>query len=343
MKFYANQHFLDFSTKYLSEILVEISTIMKRLAENEAMSEQMMSFEIPEVLTYMLGSSHVIVTRAALEALIALSKKYEVFSEKIRDVLEKTCIIELLLRIISEYDGEFIQLSANLLNILCYKEEMSRQVRNQRGNLILVNQLKKSKELSITLCLSLVILALCMETDNIKEFRTLGLVGLMIKNIESSQNPLEIINSLKILIDMTLDDETSYYIRVHGSFGITSLIFQYHPSQYPEDLADDIKPGLYEVQLNALQCIRFLYSVERNRKYFRKVFPPQIFASFIDIGNYVKGVSNYQSTLKLINSLGQDDVENIKEGLFSLKESPESIHTREIAGYNIGEILVLYN
>ena len=85
--------------------MVEISTIMKRLAENEAMSEQMMSFEIPEVLTYMLGSSHVIVTRAALEALIALSKKYEVFSEKIRDVLEKTCIIELLLRIISEYDG----------------------------------------------------------------------------------------------------------------------------------------------------------------------------------------------------------------------------------------------
>ena len=246
----------------------------------------------------------------------------------------------MLLRIISEYEGEFIQLAANLLNIMCYKEEMSRQVRAQRGNVIMVNQLKKSKDISTTLYLSRVVITLCMETDNIKEFRGLGLVGLMIKCIEQSQDPLEVINSLKILTEMTLDDETSVYIRVHGAYAITSLILQYHPSQYPEDLSEEIKPGLYEIQLNALQCTRFIYSVERNRKYFRKVFPPQIFASFIDIGNYIKEISGYQSALKLINTLGQADVENIKEGLIVLKESTESLPTREIAGYNVGEMLV---
>jgi NIMA (never in mitosis gene a)-related kinase 10 len=255
--------------------------------------------------------------------------------------LEWTTIIEHLLRIVSEYDGEFVQLAANLLNVMCYKEEMSRQVRGQHGNIILINQLKKSKDLSTTLYISRVILTLCMETDNIKEFRGLGLVSLLIKIVESSANPLEVINALKILTDMTLDDETSFHIRVHGSYAITSLIFQYHPSQYPEDLSEEVRPGLYEIQLNALQCVRFMYSVERNRKYFRKVFPPHIFASFIDIGNYIKEISPYQATLKIINSLSQSEVETMKEGLEALKETSETQQTREIAGYTVSEMIVM--
>lgn len=246
----------------------------------------------------------------------------------------------MLLRIISEYEGEFIQLAANILNTLCRNYEMSKQVRLLRGNVILVNQLKKSKDLSTTLYLSRVIMTLCMETENIKELRALGLVGLLIKIIENSQDILEVINALKILIDMTLDDDTSMYIRQHGAFSIISLLVQYHPSQYPEDYTEEIKLGLYEIQLNALQCIRFIYSIERNRKYFRKVFLPHIFASFIDIGNYTKEISAYQATLKLINTLNQSETEALKEGFSVLRESNETQPTREIAGYLVGEVLV---
>jgi NIMA (never in mitosis gene a)-related kinase len=248
-------------------------------------------------------------------------------------------VIELLLTIISEYEGEFIQLAANILNSMCANDEISRAVRSQRGNVILVNQLKKSKDLPTTLYISRLIMTLCMETDNIKEFRALGLVGLLIRVIEKSQDPLEVINALKILIDMTLDDDTSFYIRQHGAFAILSLIVQYHPSQFPEDFSEEIKPGLYEIQLNALQCIRFLYSIERNRKYFRKVFSPQIFASFIDIGNYIKEISAYQPTLKLLNSLSQRETEMLKEGFLLLKDSNENLPTREIAGYSVGSVL----
>ena len=75
LKFYCNQHFQDFSAKYLSEILVEISTILRRLAENEALVAQLAKFEVPEVLGSLLGSSHAIVTRASLEALISMVKE----------------------------------------------------------------------------------------------------------------------------------------------------------------------------------------------------------------------------------------------------------------------------
>ena len=75
LKFYANQHFSDFSAKYLSEILVELSTIIRRISENEPICKEMVKYDIPEVLSYMLGSSHAIVTRGSLEALISLSKE----------------------------------------------------------------------------------------------------------------------------------------------------------------------------------------------------------------------------------------------------------------------------
>jgi hypothetical protein len=75
IKEYSKQHFQDPNAKYLSEILVELATIIRRLSENDAICAQMSSFEIPEVLSYTLGSYHAIVTRASLEALISLSRR----------------------------------------------------------------------------------------------------------------------------------------------------------------------------------------------------------------------------------------------------------------------------
>ncbi|CAG9332843.1 NEK10 [Blepharisma stoltei] len=334
LKNYATQHFSNLHAKHLSEMLVELATIIRRMAENDQLIKQLLKFEIPEVLTLMLGSSHAIVARGTLEALIALSKDQEM-----REVLEKTSIVELLLRIISEYEGEFIQLASNLLNVMCHKEEMSRQVRLQRGNLIMMNAFQKSKDLASKLYLSRVILTLCMDTENVREYKNLGLISLLLKVIGSSEHPLEVINALKLITEMTLDDETAVYIRTQGAHLISYCLIQYHPLNYPEGLSDEIKPGLYEIQLNALQCIRFLYSIERNRKYFRRIFPPHIFASFIDVGNYIKDITAYQGTLKIINSISQSELETIEKGIQEMKETQDPAQGREIGGYVIGELI----
>jgi NIMA (never in mitosis gene a)-related kinase len=44
-----------------------------------------------------------------------------------------------------------------------------------------------------------------------------------------------------------------------------------------------------------------LYSVEKNRKAFKLIFPPEIFGSFIDIGNYNKEFQLYIPLLKKFN------------------------------------------
>ena len=56
---------------------------------------------------------------------------------------------------------------------------------------------------------------------------------------------------------------------------------------YSADQSEDIK-FKHEIQLHSLRTLRFLYSIEKNRKSFKLVFPPEIFGAFIDIGNFNK-------------------------------------------------------
>lgn len=58
---------------------------------------------------------------------------------------------------------------------------------------------------------------------------------------------------------------------------------------------------MHEVQLHALRALRFLYSIEKNRKSFKLIFPPEIFGAFIDIGNFKRNFQEYLPLLKKIN------------------------------------------
>jgi hypothetical protein len=35
-----------------------------------------------------------------------------------------------------------------------------------------------------------------------------------------------------------------------------------------------------------MRALRFVFSVEKNRKVFKRLFPPDLFAMFIDVGQY---------------------------------------------------------
>lgn len=40
------------------------------------------------------------------------------------------------------------------------------------------------------------------------------------------------------------------------------------------------------IAAHAFRTLRFVFSTERNRKLFRRLFPPDLYASFIDVGQY---------------------------------------------------------
>lgn len=58
---------------------------------------------------------------------------------------------------------------------------------------------------------------------------------------------------------------------------------------------------MHELQLHCFRSLRFLYSVEKNRKAFKVVFTPDIYGAFIDVGNYNKDFHAYIPLLKKLN------------------------------------------
>ena len=48
------------------------------------------------------------------------------------------------------------------------------------------------------------------------------------------------------------------------------------------------------MRVRVWRALRYVYSVERNRKVFKRLFPPDLFAAFIDIGHYASDLEHYQ-------------------------------------------------
>ena len=67
-------------------------------------------------------------------------------------------------------------------------------------------------------------------------------------------------------------------------------------------------PGLdnagVAVLLHVLRALRFLFSVERNRKFFRRLFPHQLYGKFVDVGHYEWDLREYSAQLRALLALG---------------------------------------
>ena len=65
---------------------------------------------------------------------------------------------------------------------------------------------------------------------------------------------------------------------------------------------------LGEVQAHAFRAMRFVFSVERNRKVFKRLFPPGLFAAFIDVGHYKQDVGLYRTLAQQWRGLSRESV-----------------------------------
>lgn len=104
-------------------------------------------------------------------------------------------------------------------------------------------------------------------------------------------------------------------IRLHGAHIIGKLLMDNCPLLNKDKDARVYvanNPGenlkvMHELQMHCLRCLRFLYSVEKNRKAFKVIFPPNLFGAFIDVGNYNKDFQAYIPLLKKLNKKTEVD------------------------------------
>ena len=330
---FSKLHFRDFATPHVSEMIVEVASVLRRLALNEALRGELGHYDIPELLSQMLGSSHPIVSRSVLETLHALVR-----SPEILPALARTNAVELLLRIISEYSSEYTLLAAGLLNSLCGTEEVSRRLRLQRGTLILLQQFQTTKDAPNRLALLSIVQTLSLDLVNVSEFRQQGMIPALLPLLKPGEDPLLTIAALQTLTAFAQEDESCIAIRTTGAHIIGRCIARHHPVRLERELSHRQKEAALELQLYALRLVRYMYSLERNRKTFRKLLPHTIFASFIDIGNYKKELGLYSETLALVNGLSETELEQFEKEVEELRDGTHG-GTRGIGGYTVVEMI----
>ena len=115
-----------------------------------------------------------------------------------------------------------------------------------------------------------------------------------------------------LLTQLTLSDISAHtLIQSNGIYIIAMHMMPTSPSHH------------VTLQKHACRALRFLYSMERNRKQFKKywtphgyhdiswshrIFPAKVLETFIDVGHYVKDLSAYSTLVQLINSLSVSGV-----------------------------------
>jgi uncharacterized protein YsxB (DUF464 family) len=72
---------------------------------------------------------------------------------------------------------------------------------------------------------------------------------------------------------------------------------------------------LRAVQLYAIRLLRFLFSLERNRRHFKRMFPPQLFAAFIDVGHYQFDQKKYRPLVEALNSLTDPERRRLRRAI----------------------------
>ena len=97
---------------------------------------------------------------------------------------------------------------------------------------------------------------------------------------------------------------------------------------------------LGEVQAHAFRAMRFVFSVERNRKVFKRLFPPALFAAFIDVGHYKQDVGVYRVLAQQWRGLSREAVKGTAEALEDINQGSGGVkETRVIRDWVVTELL----
>ncbi|CAG9465206.1 unnamed protein product [Pedinophyceae sp. YPF-701] len=105
-----------------------------------------------------------------------------------------------------------------------------------------------------------------------------------------------------------------------------------------ETLPPALSSRVDTVRAWVMRALRFMFSVERHRKVFKRLLPAGLFGSFIDIGNYEPDPRKYQPAVQAFNSLGARGAVALACGLEDHKAAEEG--EREVVQrYEIVELL----
>ncbi|XP_023658460.2 serine/threonine-protein kinase Nek10 isoform X1 [Paramormyrops kingsleyae] len=337
--------------------LVNMTYIFQKLSAVEHQRAWVIKCRAHETLVKLLASRDTSALLGALLALTSLADSLE-YKEKIGELP----VVGSLLVILQEYDLLSKRVSAELLRLLCPAPRIREQVRAYEGVPVLLSLLQ-SDHLRLLGSAVWVLVQLCEDPGIAAEIRAWGGVQQLLhilrnkreyisdrSSVEtlssanaagriqrqhvseefSPKETLENVMSLQAaccaaLTELILDDTTAHHVvQENGVYIIGKLV-----------LPQSSQPGpkATSLQCCAFRTLRFLFSVERNRRLFKRLFSAELFEMFIDVGHYVRDITSYEALQAKVSLLSEEELKSLREGIeaVNLHRSPLKV----INGYAV--------
>jgi NIMA (never in mitosis gene a)-related kinase len=113
-----------------------------------------------------------------------------------------------------------------------------------------------------------------------------------------------------LMCRMAEDNESAYQMRQCNAVYLLGKLLLH---TFCTDPAFQEEAALLKAHL--FMALRFLFSMERNRKVFKRLFPPNLFATFIDIGHYQFGLPQYTDLVQRWDKLSEKAVQSMAAAL----------------------------
>ncbi|XP_042673096.1 serine/threonine-protein kinase Nek10 [Centrocercus urophasianus] len=344
--------------KHNVDKLVNMTYILQKIAAVKNQREWVIASGAHKTLVNLLSARDSNVLLGALLALISLAE-----SPECREKISELTIVENLLVILREYDLLSKRLTAELLRLLCAESQVKEQVKIYEGVPVLLSLLH-SDHIKLLWSVVWILVQVCEDPETSMEIRIWGGIKQLLHVLQgdrnlvsdrssvgslSSANAAGRIQHLHLSDDLSLDEiqENTFSLQAACCAAITELVLNdTNASQVVQAngvyiiaklvLPDKEKNAekAYLLQCYAFRALRFLFSMERNRHIFRRLFPPDLFEIFIDIGHYVRDISAYEELVSKLNLLKEDEVKQIAESI-------ESVNQNKAPAKHIGNYAIL--
>ncbi|XP_022243556.1 serine/threonine-protein kinase Nek10-like isoform X3 [Limulus polyphemus] len=354
------------------QIINGLLTLCQRLASNESYRSSLIAAKSHEKLFKMLYVPDVDILKGALYCLISLA---EGTASKL--VLAETCHVNQVLHIIEHYDPLSRKLAASVLRLLSGCQNVQDLVILFNGIPVLLSQFEgENYRLQWHIAWSLAQLAMepKLRTQIYRKGGLPILLGVlrldhsikMIKipeklkkeavtpvsknehicsTLTSSEEQLASLLALKAAIcatltELTYDDQLS--CKLAQEEAVYLLIQHVVPpsGDILPDLTDEpqaVQEAFSNLQLLALRAMRFLFSLERNRRWFHRLFPPAIFETFISVNHYKRDLSLYRCCVDRLNNITAEELKTVSLAVDNLNKQRCPLF--KVGGYLVLDLL----
>ncbi|KAM6134761.1 LOW QUALITY PROTEIN: serine/threonine-protein kinase Nek10 [Pterocles gutturalis] len=341
--------------------LVNMMYIFQKLAAVKDQREWVIASGAHKTLVNLLSARDSNVLLGALLALTSLAE-----SPECREKISELTVVENLLVILHEYDLLSKRLTAELLRLLCAESQVKEEIKICEGVPVLLSLLH-SDHIKLLWSIVWILVQICEDPETSVEIRIWGGIKQLLHILRgernlvsdrssvgslSSANAAGRIQHLHLSDDLSPDEmqENTFSLQAACCAALTELVLN-EANAYQVVQAN----GIYTIaklilpnkernaeKANVLQCyafraLRFLFSMERNRHIFKRLFPTDLFEIFIDIGHYVRDISAYEELVSKLNLLKEDKLKQIAESIESINQNKAP--TKHIGNYTILEHL----